>query len=222
MLGWHDPTLRLPVYWSRRTPHPSRPCRTAARATSPRSCATWRPHSPASAGSRSTPSDNGPRRTRNASSARASPPRSSPRGPVTTTAKVPTDIAIAQAAKLRPVADIAAELGLAEDEVERYGKYKAKVRLAALARRKPKGRLVLVTGINPTPAGEGKSTVTVGVTQALRKIGRNAALCIREPSLGPVFRVKGGAAGGREGPGVPMEDLNLPFTGDFHAIPQPH
>ena len=112
---------------------------------------------------------------------------------MTTTAKVPTDIAIAQAAKLRPVADIAAELGLAGDEVELYGKYKAKVRLEALARRKPKGRLVLVTGINPTPAGEGKSTVTVGVTQAFRRLGKNAALCIREPSLGPVFGVKGGA-----------------------------
>src|SRR3989454_2014753 len=89
---------------------------------------------------------------------------------------------IAQAAKLRPIADIAAELGLAEDEVELYGKYKAKVRLAALAARKPKGRLVLVTGINPTPAGEGKSTVTVGVTQALRRLGKNAALGMREPS----------------------------------------
>jgi len=137
---------------------------------------------------------------------------------VTTTVKVPTDIVIAQAAKLRPVADIAAELGLAEDEVELYGKYKAKVRLSALARRRPKGRLVLVTGINPTPAGEGKSTVTVGVTQALRRIGRQAALCIREPSLGPVFGMKGGAAGGGYAQVVPMEDINLHFTGDFHAI----
>jgi formate--tetrahydrofolate ligase len=141
---------------------------------------------------------------------------------VTTTAKVPTDIAIAQAAKLRPVADLAAELGLAEDEVELYGKYKAKVRLAALAARKPKGRLVLVTGINPTPAGEGKSTVTVGVTQALRRLGKNAALCIREPSLGPVFGVKGGACGGGYAQVVPMEDINLHFTGDFHAIASAH
>jgi len=141
---------------------------------------------------------------------------------VTTTAKVPTDIAIAQAAELRPVADIAAELGLDDEEIELYGKYKAKVRLAALDRRKPKGRLVLVTGINPTPAGEGKSTVTVGVTQALRKIGRNAALCIREPSLGPVFGVKGGAAGGGYAQVVPMEDINLHFTGDFHAIASAH
>ena len=141
---------------------------------------------------------------------------------MTTTVKVPTDIVIAQAAKLRPVADIAAELGLAEDEVELYGKYKAKVRLGALARRRPKGRLVLVTGINPTPAGEGKSTVTVGVTQALRRIGRQAALCIREPSLGPVFGMKGGAAGGGYAQVVPMEDINLHFTGDFHAIASAH
>src|SRR5213596_2887122 len=137
-------------------------------------------------------------------------------------APVPTDIAIAQAAKLRPVADIAAELGLRDDEVELYGKYKAKIRLHALAHRKPKGRLVLVTGINPTPAGEGKSTVTVGVTQALRKLGKHAALCMREPSLGPVFGVKGGAAGGGYAQVVPMEDINLHFTGDFHAIASAH
>ncbi|HET7295695.1 MAG TPA: formate--tetrahydrofolate ligase, partial [Gemmatimonadales bacterium] len=141
---------------------------------------------------------------------------------MTTTAKVPTDIAIAQAAKLRPVAEIAAELGLDDDEIELYGKYKAKVHLTALARRKPKGRLVLVTGINPTPAGEGKSTVTVGVTQALRRLGKEAALCMREPSLGPVFGVKGGAAGGGYAQVVPMEDINLHFTGDFHAISTAH
>src|SRR3989441_3667414 len=125
-------------------------------------------------------------------------------------------------AKLRPIADIAAELGVAEDEVELYGKYKAKVRLGALAQRKPQGRLVLVTGINPTPAGEGKSTVTVGVTQAFRRLGKNAALCIREPSLGPVFGVKGGACGGGYSQVVPMEDINLHFTGDFHAISLAH
>src|SRR5213082_1672994 len=146
--------------------------------------------------------------------ARAAPPERS----VTATAKVPTDIAIAQAAKLRPVADIAAELGLEDDELELYGKYKAKVRLSALARRKPRGRLVLVTGINPTPAGEGKSTVTVGVTQALRKLGKKTVICIREPSLGPVFGMKGGAAGGGYAQVVPMEDINLHFTGDFNAI----
>ena len=141
---------------------------------------------------------------------------------MTTRAKFPTDIEIAQAAKLRPVADIAAELGLSDDEVELYGKYKAKISLDALARRPPKGRLVLVTGINPTPAGEGKSTVTVGVTQALRKMGKDAILCLREPSLGPVFGVKGGAAGGGYAQVVPMEDINLHFTGDFHAIAAAH
>ena len=135
---------------------------------------------------------------------------------------VPSDIAIAQAAKLRPVAEIARELGLADDEVELYGKYKAKIQLSAVSKRKPKGKLVLVTGINPTPAGEGKSTVTVGLTQALRKIGKDAILCIREPSLGPVFGVKGGAAGGGYAQVVPMEDINLHFTGDFHAISSAH
>jgi formate--tetrahydrofolate ligase len=141
---------------------------------------------------------------------------------MTTATKVPSDIAIAQAAKLRPIADVAAELGLEDDEIELYGKYKAKISLGALERRKPKGRLVLVTGISPTPAGEGKSTVTVGVTQALRKIGKNAILCMREPSLGPVFGVKGGAAGGGYAQVVPMEDINLHFTGDFHAIAAAH
>jgi formate--tetrahydrofolate ligase len=135
---------------------------------------------------------------------------------------VPTDIAIAQAATLRPIADVARELGLADDEVELYGRYKAKISLQTLERRKPTGRLVLVTGINPTPAGEGKSTVTVGVTQALRKLGKRALLCIREPSLGPVFGVKGGAAGGGYAQVVPMEDINLHFTGDFHAISSAH
>jgi formate--tetrahydrofolate ligase len=136
--------------------------------------------------------------------------------------KVPTDIEIAQAATLRPIADVAAELGLADDEVEFYGRYKAKIALQAIERRKPTGRLVLVTGINPTPAGEGKSTVTVGVAQALRKLGKRALLCIREPSLGPVFGVKGGAAGGGYAQVVPMEDINLHFTGDFHAIASAH
>jgi formate--tetrahydrofolate ligase len=139
-----------------------------------------------------------------------------------TAAKVPTDIAIAQAAKLRPIRDVAAELGLADDELELYGKYKAKISLRALRQRTPKGRLVLVTGINPTPAGEGKSTVTVGITQALRRLGKNAILAMREPSLGPVFGVKGGAAGGGYAQVVPMEDINLHFTGDFHAIASAH
>ena len=141
---------------------------------------------------------------------------------MTATVKVPTDIAIAQAAKLRPIRDVAAELGLEEDELELYGRYKAKISLRALSARAQKGRLVLVTGINPTPAGEGKSTVTVGVTQALRRLGKNAILAIREPSLGPVFGVKGGAAGGGYAQVVPMEDINLHFTGDFHAITSAH
>jgi formate--tetrahydrofolate ligase len=141
---------------------------------------------------------------------------------MTTAVRIPSDIAIAQAANLRPIADVAAELGLGEDEIELYGRYKAKVMLRALAQRAPKGRLVLVTGINPTPAGEGKSTVTVGVTQALKKLGKNAILCMREPSLGPVFGVKGGAAGGGYAQVVPMEDINLHFTGDFHAIASAH
>ncbi len=139
-----------------------------------------------------------------------------------TLTRVPSDIAIAQAAKLRPIQDVAAELGLSDDELELYGKYKAKISIGALARRATKGRLVLVTGINPTPAGEGKSTVTVGVTQALRKLGKNAILALREPSLGPVFGVKGGAAGGGYAQVVPMEDINLHFTGDFHAIASAH
>jgi formate--tetrahydrofolate ligase len=141
---------------------------------------------------------------------------------MTAATKVPSDIEIAQAAKLRPIADVARELGLQDDEIELYGRYKAKIALSALERRKPKGRLVLVTGISPTPAGEGKSTVTVGVSQALRKLGKNAILCIREPSLGPVFGVKGGAAGGGYAQVVPMEDINLHFTGDFHAIAAAH
>jgi formate--tetrahydrofolate ligase len=135
---------------------------------------------------------------------------------------VPSDIAIAQAAKLRPIADVAAEVGLGPDEILPYGRYKAKISAEAIVKRKPKGRLVLVTGINPTPAGEGKSTVTVGVSQALRLLGKKAVLCIREPSLGPVFGVKGGAAGGGYAQVVPMDEINLHFTGDFHAITSAH
>ena len=141
---------------------------------------------------------------------------------MTTAVHIPSDIAIAQGAKLRPIADVAGELGLGEDEIELYGRYKAKVVLSAIAQRASKGRLVLVTGINPTPAGEGKSTVTVGVTQALKKLGKHAILCMREPSLGPVFGVKGGAAGGGYAQVVPMEDINLHFTGDFHATASAH
>ena len=137
--------------------------------------------------------------------------------------KVPTDIAIAQAAKLRPIVDVAAEMELSADDILPYGKYKAKISAEAVKRyHKARGRLVLVTGINPTPAGEGKSTVTVGVAQALRQLGERVMLCIREPSLGPVFGVKGGAAGGGYAQVVPMDEINLHFTGDFHAITSAH
>src|SRR5258708_6530462 len=200
----------------------SRRCPIAAGATSPRSYARSPPPSRRRAGPRSTRSRSSPAAAPDARAARASTGPCDPDARPVTAVLVPSDIAIAQAAKLRPVADIAAELGLDAEEIELYGQYKAKVRLAALARRPRKGRLVLVTGINPTPAGEGKSTVTVGVTQALRRLGKNAALCIREPSLGPVFGVKGGAAGGGYAQVVPMEDINLHFTGDFHAIASAH
>jgi formate--tetrahydrofolate ligase len=133
-----------------------------------------------------------------------------------------SDIAIAQAAKLRPIADVAAEAGLGPDEFLPYGRYKAKVTPEAVASRVPRGRLVLVSGINPTPAGEGKSTVTVGVSMALRRLGQRVMICIREPSLGPVFGVKGGAAGGGYAQIVPMDEINLHFTGDFHAISAAH
>ncbi|MCL4213065.1 MAG: formate--tetrahydrofolate ligase [Gemmatimonadales bacterium] len=134
---------------------------------------------------------------------------------------VPSDIEIAQAARLRPITDVAADIGLSPDEIDLYGKYKAKVSLE-LTTRKPKGKLVVVTAINPTAAGEGKTTTSVGLAQALRKIGTNAVLCIREPSLGPVFGVKGGAAGGGYAQVLPMDDINLHFTGDFHAIASAH
>ncbi len=135
---------------------------------------------------------------------------------------VPSDIAIAQAAKLRPIGEVAAELGLGAEEILPYGRHKAKISAEAIARRTARGRLVLVTGINPTPAGEGKSTVTVGVSQALRRLGKKVVVCIREPSLGPVFGVKGGAAGGGYAQVVPMDEINLHFTGDFHAITSAH
>jgi formate--tetrahydrofolate ligase len=133
----------------------------------------------------------------------------------------PTDIAIAQAAKPRHITDVAADIGLMPDDIDQYGKFKAKVPLE-ISQRPAKGQLVLVTAISPTPAGEGKSTVSVGLSQALRRIGTNAILCIREPSLGPVFGVKGGAAGGGYSQVIPMEDINLHFTGDFHAISCAH
>ena len=137
------------------------------------------------------------------------------------TAAVPTDIEIAQAAHPRPIVDVAADLGLEPDEIDLYGRYMAKLPLE-VAQRPVKGRLVLVTATSPTPAGEGKSTVSVGLTQALRRLGSNAVLCMREPSLGPVFGMKGGAAGGGYSQVLPMEDINLHFTGDFHAIGSAH
>ncbi|MEO6209225.1 MAG: formate--tetrahydrofolate ligase [Gemmatimonadaceae bacterium] len=136
-------------------------------------------------------------------------------------ATVPSDIEIAQNAKLRPIVDVAADLGLKADEIDLYGKYKAKIDLD-VSQRPAKGQLVLVTGVNPTAAGEGKSTTLVGLTQAMRRLGKNAVLCMREPSMGPVFGVKGGAAGGGYAQVVPMEDINLHFTGDFHAIASAH
>lgn len=131
-----------------------------------------------------------------------------------------SDIQIAQEAKMEPIAKIAEKLNLNEDDIELYGKYKCKISLDVLNKNKDKkdGKLVLVTAINPTPAGEGKSTVTVGLGQALCKMGKKAVIALREPSLGPVFGVKGGAAGGGYAQVVPMEDINLHFTGDMHAI----
>ena len=134
---------------------------------------------------------------------------------------VPSDIEIAQGARMRLITDVAADIGLTVDDLDLYGKYKAKVSLE-LTQRPPKGKLVVVTAINPTAAGEGKTTTSVGLAQALRKIGTNAVLCIREPSLGPVFGVKGGAAGGGYAQVLPMDDINLHFTGDFHAISSAH
>jgi len=131
-----------------------------------------------------------------------------------------TDIEIAQSSKMEPISKIALNLGLKEDDIDFYGRYKCKISLDVTERLKDKkdGKLILVTAINPTPAGEGKSTVTVGLGQALNKINKNAIIALREPSVGPVFGVKGGAAGGGYSQVVPMEDINLHFTGDMHAI----
>jgi formate--tetrahydrofolate ligase len=131
-----------------------------------------------------------------------------------------SDIEIAQSAKMLPILTVAEKMGLTEDDIDLYGKYKAKISLEVLKRNENKrdGKLILVTAINPTPAGEGKSTVTIGLAQALCKQGKNAVIALREPSLGPVFGVKGGAAGGGYAQVVPMEDINLHFTGDMHAI----
>ncbi len=135
-----------------------------------------------------------------------------------------TDIQIAQEANLLKISEIAGRLELGEDDYEMYGKYKAKIELDVLKRWQDKedGKLILVTAITPTPAGEGKSTVSVGLTQALNKIGKNSMAALREPSLGPVFGIKGGATGGGYSQVVPMEDINLHFTGDLHAIGAAH
>lgn len=131
-----------------------------------------------------------------------------------------TDIEIAQEAKMLPIKDVAASYGIGEDELELYGKYKAKLtdELLFKVKDRPDGKLVLVTAINPTPAGEGKTTTTVGLGEAFGRLGKKAMIALREPSLGPCFGIKGGAAGGGYAQVVPMEDLNLHFTGDFHAI----
>jgi formate--tetrahydrofolate ligase len=135
-----------------------------------------------------------------------------------------TDIEISRAAKMRPIGEIAARLGIPEEAVEPYGRTKAKISLRWLAEKRegPQGKLILVTAINPTPAGEGKTTTSVGLTDGLARVGRKAMLCLREPSLGPCFGMKGGAAGGGYAQVVPMEEINLHFTGDFHAITSAH
>ena len=137
---------------------------------------------------------------------------------------VPSDLEIAQAAKMKPITEIAAGMGLLEDEIELYGKYKAKVSLDVLKRLadRPQGKYIDVTAITPTPLGEGKTTTTVGLGQALARLGKKSMICIRQPSLGPVFGIKGGAAGGGYSQIVPMEDFNLHLTGDIHAIGAAH
>ncbi len=131
-----------------------------------------------------------------------------------------SDIEIAQKAKMKPIGEIAARLGIPEHAIEPFGRTKAKISLDYIEtlRKKPDGKLILVTAISPTPAGEGKTTTTVGLGDALNHIGKKAVICLREPSLGPVFGMKGGAAGGGYAQVVPMEDINLHFTGDFNAI----
>ena len=129
-----------------------------------------------------------------------------------------TDIQIAQEAKILPILDVAKKLGLSEEDIEYYGKYKAKLLPSATGRKKERGKLILVTAITPTPAGEGKTTTTIGLADALSRMGKKTVVALREPSLGPVFGIKGGAAGGGYAQVVPMEDINLHFTGDIHAV----
>jgi formate--tetrahydrofolate ligase len=136
----------------------------------------------------------------------------------------PPDIEIARASRMMPIVEIADRLGLSEDQIDLYGKYKAKISLDACNHVQDKvgGKLILVSSITPTPAGEGKTTTTIGLGDALNRIGKRATICLREPSLGPCFGMKGGAAGGGHSQVVPMEDINLHFTGDFHAIGLAH
>ena len=129
-----------------------------------------------------------------------------------------SDIEIAQRAKLQPISEIAASAGLSGDEIEQYGRYKAKIAPSVMARSRADGKLILVTAITPTPAGEGKTTTTIGLADGMKRIGKSVVVALREPSLGPVFGVKGGAAGGGYAQVVPMEEINLHFTGDMHAI----
>src|SRR4030043_823474 len=139
-------------------------------------------------------------------------------------AAVPSDLEIAQAAKLRPILEIAAKLGLSEDDLDLFGKYKAKIHLDVVGRFKdrPNGKYVDVTAITPTPLGEGKTVTTIGVSQGLNHIGKKVPTVIRQPSQGPTFGIKGGAAGGGYSQIVPMEDFNLHLTGDIHAVGAAH
>ena len=144
---------------------------------------------------------------------------------MTKTTGFPSDLEIARSVAPRPILEVAAELGLRPDETELYGPSKAKVSLSAIRRlesERPYGKYVVVTAISPTPLGEGKTTTTIGLAQGLNKIGRRAAVTIRQPSLGPVFGIKGGAAGGGYSQVIPMEDFNLHLTGDNHAIGAAH
>ena len=131
-----------------------------------------------------------------------------------------TDIEIAKSVELKNITEIAKKLGIEEEEIEQYGKYKAKISPEVYEKRKNEkdGKLILVTAINPTPLGEGKTTISIAVADGLSKIGKKSILALREPSLGPVFGIKGGAAGGGRVQVAPMEDINLHFTGDIHAI----
>src|SRR5674536_252861 len=139
-------------------------------------------------------------------------------------AAVPSDLDIAQAAKMQPIVEIAKNIGLEEDDLELYGKYKAKVHLDVIDRLKdkPNGKYIDVTAITPTPLGEGKTVTAIGLTEAMNRIGKSSIINIREPSMGPVFGIQGGAAGGGYSQVIPMEDLNLHLTGDVHAIGAAH